>query len=211
MLSQQYELLGAAERDAIVASHLREHLQPLGLTEIAPRAWLDVSRRPSRRMFELMLLKGGSMSVRWGFSLDFVPHISGGQVRWHRSEKQAMLDVIVDPNEKVLPRLSFIHGAGRLHDDLNRLLPAAVEMAKDTWRRGKTARGLLDLVQEIRVHNTNCFPFDNYKQLPLAYTFLLAKLGDLASAEDELDRYAVRSKLDDAVAGKLKMLARALS
>jgi hypothetical protein len=129
MLSQQYELLGAAERDAMVALHLRQHLQPLGLTEISPRAWIDGSRPPAKRMFELMLLKGGSMRARWGFSLDFVPHISGGRVRWHRSEKQAMLDVIVDPNEKVLPWLTFIHGAKQLHDDLNRLLPAAVEKA----------------------------------------------------------------------------------
>jgi hypothetical protein len=89
--------------------------------------------------------------------------------------------------------------------------PLLWKRPKVTWRRGETDRGLLYLVQEIRAHNTNCFPFENYTQLPLAYTFLPAKLGDLASAEDELDRYALRSKLDDAVAAKLKKLARALS
>lgn len=210
MLSQQYELLGAAERDAIVASHLRKNLQPLGLTEISPRAWIDGSCLPAKRMFQLLLLKGASMRARWGFSLDFVPHISAGRIRWHRTNRTAILDVIVDPTEKTLPRLSFIHGTARLHDDLQRLLPVAVEKAKETWRRGETERGLLALVQEIRDRNINCFPFDIYTQLPLAYAFLSAKFGDLASAEDELDCYAERSKLDDAVAAKLKKLARAL-
>lgn len=207
----RHDLLSAAERDAIVAPHMRQCLAPLGLTQISPRTFIDGSRPPVRRMFELGLLKGAGMRTRWGSSLDFVPHISGGRVCWHRSEKKALLDVIIDPKEEELRRLTFIHGAERLHEDLNRVLPHAVEKAKETWRRGETDRGLLSLVQEIREHNTNCFPFDNYTQLPLAYAFLLGKLGDLTSAEQELNRYASRSKLDSETAAKLRKLARGLA
>ncbi len=162
-------------------------------------------------MFELMLLKGASMRARWGFSLDFVPHISARRIRWHRTNRTAILDVIVDPTEKTLPRLSYIHGVARLHDDLQRLLPAAVEKAKQTWRRGETESGLLDLVREIREHNTNCFPFDVYTQLPLAYAFLSARLGDLGSAEQELSRYVSRHKLDDEDAATLKKLVQGVA
>jgi hypothetical protein len=204
----QYELLSAAERDAIVAPHLQEHLQPLGLTQVGARTWIDGSRPPVRRMFDLMLLKGASMRARWGFSLDFVPHISGGRIRWHRTNETAILDVIVDPTEKTLPPLSYIHGAVRLHDDLRLLLPAAVKKAKETWRRGEMESGLLELVREIREHNTNCFPFDMYTQLPLAYAFLSAKFGDLSSAEQELNRYVSRHKLDDGAAATLRKLAQ---
>jgi hypothetical protein len=148
------------------------------------------------------------MKARWGFSLDFVPHISRGRVRWHRSDKTAILDVIVDPTEKTLPRLDYIHGVARLHDDLQRLLPVAVKKAKETWRRGETERGLFELIREIREHNTNWSPFDMYTQLPLAYAFLSAKLGDLSSAEQELNRYVSRHKLDDEAAATLKKLAQ---
>jgi len=202
------ELLGSAERDAIVAPQLHEHLEPLGLTQAGARTWIDGSHPPIRRMFELLLLKGASMRARCGFSLDFVPHISGGRVGWHRSDKTAILDVIVDPTEKTLPRLGYIHGVARLHDDLQRLLPIAAQKATETWRRGETESGLLALVREIREHNTNCFPFDMYTQLPLAYAFLSAKLGDLSSAEQDLDCYVSRHKLDDEAAATLKKLAQ---
>lgn len=177
------ELLSAADRDTIVATHLRQTLKPLGLTQVAPRIWIDGSRAPAKRMFELIVLKGASMRARWGFSLDFVPHIVGGEVRWHRSDKTARLDVIVEPSEEVIPRASFLHGAAKLHDHLDRLLPCAVEKAKETWQRGDTERGMLDVVQEIREHRTNAWPFDMYTQLPLAYALLSARLGDLGSAE----------------------------
>ncbi len=204
----QYELISAAERDAIVAPYMRRHLQPIGLTEISPRVWIDGSKPPVKRMFELMLLKGAGMRVQWGFSLDFVPHISGGRVRWHRTGRNAMLDVVIDPSEKILPRLTFIHGATRLHDDLSHVIPAAVEKAKETWRRGETERGLLELVLEIRERQTNAFPFHIYTQLPFACAFLSARLGDLISADQELDHYVSRLKLADETATKLRKLAR---
>src|SRR5271170_1614311 len=128
-----WELLRASERDSIIASHLEKYFPPLGLAPINPRTWIDESRPPTKRMFELILLKGAGVRARWGFSLEFVPHISGGRVRWHRSGESAMLDVIVEPGKNALPEASYIHGAARLHDDLNRLLPDAVERANETW------------------------------------------------------------------------------
>ena len=208
MMPPPYELLTAAERDAIVAQHLREHLPSFGLTEAAARTWIDDSHPPSKRMFELALLKGAGMRARWGFSLDFVPHITGGRVRWHRSLKTAMLDVIVEPGKDALLEPTFIHGTQRLHDDLERLLPIALERARQTWQRGATERGLLDLVQEIRDRQTNCFRFDNYTQLPLAFAFLSARLGDLAAAEQMLEHYVTRMQLSDETAAELKALAR---
>jgi len=118
-----------------------------------------------------------------------------------------MLDVIIEPSKGVLPEPTYIHCAARLHNDVRTLLPAAVERAKETWRRGETERGMLELVREVREFHTNYFPFDMYTQLPLAYSFLSARLGDLVSAESELDRYISRLKLEDEVAVKLKELA----
>lgn len=201
-----YELLSAAQRDAIVAVHLRQHLPPLGLIENGPRKWIDGRQPPVRRLFELRLVKGAGLKVCWGFSLDFVPHISGGRVRWHRSDKTAMLDVIVDPRS--LAPATYIHGAERLAADLRSVLPEAVSRAKETWDKGTTYQGMLDIIREIRELRSNALGYDNYAQMPLAYVFLSAKIGDVQSAEQELDRCGTARGLSEAETAKLKKLAR---
>ena len=63
------ELLSAEQRDAVIGPMLREHLQPLGLTELTPRRWIDDSKPPVRKLFELCLLKGAGLEAcgdsRW--------------------------------------------------------------------------------------------------------------------------------------------------
>jgi hypothetical protein len=153
-------------------------------------------------LFEFQLLKGAGMKASWGYSLDFVPHISGWRVRWHRSDKSARLDVIVDPHD--LPQPSFIHGAAHLAAGLLKLLPQAVTRAQVTWERGATFSGMLDIVREIRERKTNRFGFYNYTQLPIAYVFISANVGDLHAAAPELDHYLESHRLDHDEAAKLK-------
>ena len=182
------QLLSAAERDAIATTQLREFLSPLGLTERAPRSWIDSTQAPARRLFEIQILKAASMKACWGFSLDFVPHISGGRVRWHRTDKTAMLDVFIDPRDMLRP--SFLQGPAILIQGLQGLLPEATIRAGESWRQGATFHGMLEIIRGIQNGQTNCFGYRNYTQLPLAYAFLLAKTGDLRTAEEELDTYA---------------------
>jgi hypothetical protein len=201
------ELMSAAKRDAVIAPMLRDRLEPLGLREGAPRRWIDGSQRPVRRVFELQLLKGAAMKACWGFSLDFVPHASGGTTRWHRSDKTAMLDVIVDP--VTLPQPSYLFGAERLRADLAALLPRAVSAAQRDWERGATYDGMLAIIREIREQQTNCFGFYNYTQLPLAFAFLLVKTGGkLDLAERELDQHLAGGWMKEAAAVRLKQLLR---
>lgn len=201
---KEVQILSAAERDAIVATHLRACLPPLGLTEVQVRKWVDGSQPPVRRVFELQLLKGAGLKACWGFSLDFVPHLSGGHVRWHRSDKAAMLDLIVDPKDLVQP--SFLWGPAHLEEGLRELLPEAVARAEDTWRRGASFEGMLDIIRGLREGHTNCFGYKSYTQLPIAYAMLCAKTGDLAAAERELDAWAEGRYADEAE--KLKKLSR---
>jgi hypothetical protein len=209
----EVDLLKAAERDAIVECHLNRLLSPLGLTENSARSWIDGSAPPARRMFQISLLKGASMKACWGFSLDFVPHISGWnlpstsrrKICRHRTDKSAMLDVIVDPRD--LTQYCSLFGAAQLNSELGQHLPTAVERARETWRRGETWRGMLEIVQELREKPINCFGFHNYTQLPLAFAFLNAKLGDMAAAESELETYVQGCKLGDEVAAELIKLA----
>jgi hypothetical protein len=200
------ELLSASDRDAVCTALLRERLRPLGLSKIAARRWIDGSKPPARRLFELQLLKGASLKACWGFSLDFVPHLSGRSFRWHRSDKAARLDVIVDP--VALPQPCYLHGTVRFRAELVSLLTQAVPAAERDWARGATFVGMLDLIREIRERDTNCFGYRNYTQLPLAFMFLAATVGDTGLAERELEEYLQRERLDEREADKLKRLVR---
>lgn len=118
-----------------------------------------------------------------------------------------MLDVIVEPKHLIQP--TYIHGTSRLIDDLRKLLPEALNLARASWHSGSSWQGLIDIIREIRTGRTNCFGFDNYTQLPLAFAFLSAKLKDLKSAEREIDSYANRRGLEESEAAKLKEYAKA--
>ena len=200
-----YELLSAADRDGVVAEHLRRRLAPLGLVEVTTLSWIDGSKPPVRRMFQLQLLKGAAIKACWGFSLDFVPHISAGRVRWHRSSKSARLDVIVDPKD--MPQASYLRGHSRLDSDLERLMPEAIKRAESDWKRGATLAGMLDLVRYLRDSRSNCFGYQMYTQLPLAFAFLSAKVGDKNEADQALTEYIERFELDDDEASKLQRAA----
>jgi hypothetical protein len=117
-----------------------------------------------------------------------------------------MADVIIDQRDLPLP--SVIHGPDYLARGLRDILPLAVARAQQTWRRGATLSGILELVREIRNGHTNNWRYDNYTQLPLAYAFLCAKTGDLQSAESELAHYLTVDGLDDNQAARLRKLAR---
>jgi hypothetical protein len=200
----EFDLLRASERDAIVASHLNVRLQALGFVQIAPRRWVDGSAAPIRRVFEMQLLKGASMKALWGFSLDFVPHLSGGRVCWHRSNRSAKLDVYLELEDRICA--SFLYGTAGLGRDLERLVPVALERAQETWGRGSTFSGILDIVCEIRERAINSFYIHFSWQLPLTFMFLSAKVGDLAAAQAELEAFARKYELAENVITKLAKL-----
>jgi hypothetical protein len=207
------DILPAAERDAILAEHLSPHLLPLGLSMVRPRIWVDVTSAPVKRMVQVFLWKACSITLGWGFSLDFVPHTSAGRhIRWHRTPKMAHMDINVELDKRLvyssdgrLIYLSYLNGAARLHDELRRYVPEAVESARKIWERGGTESGLLDLLQEIREKRSHQ-PW-SLRSSALAYAFLLARRGHLAAAEEALDSSFTEWDTEE-LRVKLKNLAR---
>ncbi|HTS18633.1 MAG TPA: hypothetical protein VMP11_13750 [Verrucomicrobiae bacterium] len=192
------DLLSANQRNTIIAEHLREHLPPTGLTEISSRRWIDGSKPPVRRLFEIALLKGASLRAEWGFSLDFVPHISAGRVKWHRSDKSARFDIIVSGCEFNLVEPCFLFGPAHLAEDLRKLLRHAVALAEETWKKGATIDGMYEIIREKRAR------YGGLCDISPVFAFLAAKTGDIEASRKELARYIKFHNLDEKEAAKLQ-------
>lgn len=67
---------------------------------------------------------------------------------------------------------------------------------------------MLGLVREIRERKINSWRMDFNVHLPLVWIFLLAKVGDLAVAEAELEAYVSERTIPADVAAKLDKLVR---
>jgi len=177
----------------------------LGFVRVAPRVWVDGSAAPARRVFKMTLLKGASMKASWGFSLDFTPHLSGRRIAWHRSDRTVQLDVFFDSGRD---HACFLWGAEWLRRDMERLVAISIGSAQETWRRGASWPGMLDLAREMRERRINGWLVWFRSQFPLTLIFLSAKVGDLAAAQAELEAYVRDQELPDAVAAKLAELVR---
>lgn len=85
-------------------------------------------------------------------------------------------------------------------------MPLTLERAQETWRRGSTLSGILDIVREIREKKINYFYVFFRWHLPLTFMFLSAKVGDLAAAQAELEAYSRDQQLDEDLVAKLSKL-----
>jgi hypothetical protein len=182
------EIVPKVEIDAVLEQALSEVLVPLGLAAVSPRRWVHTQAGSARRLLEVRAMKGAALQLWWGFSLDYVPHISGGKLRWHRTVKSAMLDVMPEIESLAVdPNLSVLFGKRRFIADLQRVIPHTLAHAEVAWGRGESLQGIADLLSDFRARKSSGPGFYNFVQLPLALAFTLARLGRWEEGESELD------------------------
>jgi hypothetical protein len=131
----------AAEVETIVSSIAEPLLTAGGFQPGARRRWVR-AYPPIRHVFELVPMKGATFIPRWGFSLDFVPHVKGSALAWHRTDKSAALDLVYDPVDFDADwasrwAIQSLHGADGVRRDAERILPAALLKAR-AWLDGAT-------------------------------------------------------------------------
>jgi hypothetical protein len=167
--------------------------------KVTRRRWAR-SQPPVRHVFEIAALKGATLVPRWGFSLDFVPHVQGGRLAWHRTEKSARLDLVYDPVDLDADwdarwGISTLHGAERVRADAERVLPAAVRRARD-WLDGiHEIPSVLERAEWLRTARRagDRFRFEDWVQQPLAHAFLLARTGARERALEVLEHWITLS------------------
>jgi hypothetical protein len=188
-----WALTPSAEVDGIVSGIAEPLLMAGGFQTSARRRWAR-SYPPIRHVFELAPMKGATFIPRWGLSLDFVPHVKGNELAWHRTDKSAVLDLVYDPVDFDAEWASSfaiysLHGADRVRRDAERVLPAAVRKARAWLDGAQELASVLERAEWLRTADRpgRRFAFENYVQQPLAYAFLLARSGSRDQALQVLD------------------------
>lgn len=155
-----------------------------------PRKWVGPEESEARRVFELQPVKGAAFEPRWGLALRFVPHIAAGKIRWHRTAKSAIPDVLNDLRQfPGNPYVSFLFGEERFRSELAAVMDRAVVGALSLWDRAADFGALVEFLVTFRDSRLPGLGFRNFVQPPLALAFLLARLGRSAEAKETLRSY----------------------
>ncbi len=153
------------------------------------------------------------MAPAWGLSLDFVPHISGNSLKWHRTNKSARFDIHIDWRRKPWDQcrsmgwdLMYIHGPDALNKKAKRTIPRVVKRSMKFWGKFSSVESLVDAVEYMRRYydKRRGLGFYNYAQAPLAAAIVLAKAGARVQAQAELDMYIERSRPNESCTLRLR-------
>ncbi len=202
--------LEAAHR--IISPVVDAALDGRGFETVAPLKWVRCDGSPIRQIFAFPAWKGGVIAPSWGLSFDFVPHVSGSSVRWHRTNKSAMFDLTVDARDRALD-LSLIRGEQMVAQKSAPIVKTAIVRADEFWRRVNSVEDVVPAFEWLRDYLSNGgLGFYNYVQHPIALAFVLARTGDAVGARRELDRFLVRRSPEDSVSRRLgELLIKATS
>lgn len=208
--ASSFQMLTLADAHRLIAPVVDSALDGRGFESVAPLRWVRFDGTQIRQMFGFAAWKGGAIAPRWGFSFDFVPHLSGNAVRWHRTNKSATFDLCVDARDRILD-VSLIRGEQALVQMAPRIVETAVSRSDELWRRVHSLPDVIAGFEWLRGYlSGGGLGFYNYTQHPIALAFVLAKIGDKARAQQELEHFLKAQIVDDSVSDRVrKLLAEA--
>ncbi|MBT8454907.1 MAG: hypothetical protein HKO95_01295 [Rhodobacteraceae bacterium] len=185
---------------------------PMGFERFSRMEWVETASSDvgARRMFALMAFKGGKVIPAWGYSFDYVPHVAGDTVHWHRTPKSAIFDLWQEaPYGKM--DLSLLMGLPALEAELPRTVKQAKAAATSFWKPRPALADLPGLFQNVEAARAKAkqFGFDMLVQPRLAWAFTLARTGERARADDMLADWMEKRKLADPTRQRLEALLRA--
>jgi hypothetical protein len=204
----------AAELRAAIHQAFDPVLSAVGFAWVADLKWVRNRTPLIRDIVEAYGGRQGRRATRWGVSLDFVPHVEGTAIRWHRTAKSARIDLGYDPSNFRDP-WDVASQEWVIAPDLGSPTPAAraaaiaslLDRTALSWLEPITGLvAVREAFERERGRTGGQFAFDDYIQYPLAYAFTLACTGSLDRAELELDRWAARSTFPIDVRNQLRGL-----
>ena len=211
------ESINWPEAKAELIDKISKRLEPLGLKFQSAMQWTETpaTEHGMRRLFRVHDAGGlRALTLNWGYSFDFVPHISGAKVKFHRTFASAQRDLWFVPQnlgprhaERIYGKAYFDAGSSQMIDDA---LPKAVSF----WQAKHSLEDLALLLAK-----SGCLPlgkFAEYEQgyalerSPFSLPFVLAALGKSeaeATLQDEISYY----NLSDSIVSDMLLQLRKAS
>ena len=198
-LNRPRESIGRLDVAKIVYDPVDQALSELGFERSSNKIWARRDLAPICHIFSLERYgsTGWKISPAFGLSLDFVPHIENGAVKWHRTVKSARYDLRVETNSRWFGVATFGHKTS-LQEDTEFMLPRALKMAHRFWN---DATDFEQVAERFEWHKGWLSRRYNYKFADGEYVeptparaFLAAKLGDPTLAKELLDKWLDRER-----------------
>lgn len=204
------EAIQVTELDILFDETFGAALAPHGFVSVGRRRWVRSINAPIRELVITHELKGGLHTPCWALSLDFVPYLERGAVRWRPTPGSARLDLRYDPIDYTSdPRawgISTIHGMAAAREQALTISAATTREALRWFAQAVAPKGLLALFEAQRALPAVRFGFENYPQQILALAFVLAREGDLQAARQMLERALASGIAADGAADELRRL-----
>ena len=213
------EFVPAPDIDSQLSARLGQALIREGFEMLSPRAYVRSRASEFRDLVRVLPLKGAAYSTAWGFSLGFVPHLSGDSLRWHRTARAARFDLRYDPIDYLHPDspefrtwlISGLYGLGRTEQDIDRVTAKTMKEIGPFFGQVRTCNDLVLSFERQESKRAVRFDFCSYPEHPLAYAFTLASVGRLEEALVQFDRFVKRREPPIAIRPRLEELIRDLA
>ncbi|HEX4181420.1 MAG TPA: hypothetical protein VHY32_11575 [Caulobacteraceae bacterium] len=205
-LGLKFDDVSNARMHDVVLEEVERVLVPLGFRTVGVLKWVRDKDAPVRQLFGFQKWKGGKVSPRWGVSCDFVPHLSGNEVHWHRSSPKARFDMAFTTQDRELEML-YRYGDRPIRMDLPGVLMAVMPRAVEFWAMlGPLGRLRASMERMRRQYPQSGYPFPGYREDLLTGPFILAGAGSLEIAQAELDQALSRWPCPEKTRGRLVKL-----
>lgn len=168
----------------------------LGFQRLKEGTWLRTVTDEIDHVIGLQALKGLSHQILIGVRLAFAPHVSQRSVRNHTPSEQGweMLDLVHNMySEQVYNPIEQLidagHGYKYLRNDLKRQKKILIPYLKSYFCNAANLDTVLAMYESERLRNHTGLGFENRNRHLISYPFLLARLGQLETAEALIERH----------------------
>jgi len=191
-----FELCPPGLIDTVIGEVFEEPLSKAGFQKVRKRVFV---RSRFAEMNDVVEFHRDHLSLNfvWGFSLNFVPHLTEGvgEVRWHRTVKSARMDLRYSGFGRK-PAPGWCIEATRGEGELRRsALLTRSEMLPKALALFESVRGLRDLGELFKAHerpNDWGWTLTMFTQVHLAYAFYLARCGQDLEARRMISEWMAR-------------------
>lgn len=156
-------------------------MEHVGFQSTKPRLWVRSIKPSIRELFNVAALKAAGYSVRWGFSLDFVPLMWTKPPRWKRTDKSANFDLVVEPFDQGSKEFVFHHLPGAFEVDratIRRIAEGSTKQAMSDFEKVTSLEDIARMFAWVEQLPVKRFGLENYVQAHLAWGLTLLHLGE---------------------------------